>query len=515
MIKNLKLNINKIDLIEVIFNFTNKSSNFKPDYDYYNRGNKSAYNAVSNFSVPSFESGALKILEKVFPSEMEHDFLQGTLRPKDILDSDVKEVEVYARDKKVGNLDLDLINYIYSYIFNRTINLDLHISLQTVIDTLPKNTSSGFPEYKKKKDNLVVKNCLERVEEIRKFKVWHKCYDYMRKFPTTIFHRFTPKMELVNNVYDPKFKIRQIHGCPFFVVALEKLMYYNFVESFKQSFAKIYTVGYKKIDISKKLMSMRQYARINNKMIMCGDINGCDKSISKMHSSLYFQLASNFILKEFSELNKAMMCYHIRTPMLYKKGLIYSNGSTITGSWLTSSFTTINVLVSLYYSFYKIYGRLPNDNEIAIQGDDFLILIDKESDKHLIKKYMLEHNLRIRLDKSRVVGWFREIEFLGYLWNEQCSPDQTNIWIISHILYPEKYIKFEGPERIIYRILSIIINLKRYRMIFHSLTIHDRKLKELLRKRSEYKFKLISPSNEILNVVIPITKFYNIGWRML
>jgi hypothetical protein len=321
-------------------------------------------------------------------------------------------------------------------------------------------------------------------------------------------------MKLEGKSYNPNFKIRQILATSFFIVAKEKHIFYNFVESFKKSF-KTYTIGYKKEEISRKIGIVRKKAQSKNSLILCGDIKGNDKSVSLIHSTFYFQIASNFIESDQMEYFKAIICYYLRTPMLYSKGVKYSNGSTISGSWLTSSFTTVVVLIAILYSFLTIYGRLPDEDEYLIQGDDFIIVLKNKEDSFLFKEKMFEFNLRLRLDTSGLVNWYEDIEFLGFYWNYNNLPDQTDEWIISRILYPEKYIKFEGTNRIIYRTLSIILNLKRYRELYQKFKLYDKYLRILEYTSKRPTFQLIGMDNSILKITIPLMDFWRFGWRML
>jgi hypothetical protein len=153
--------------------------------------------------------------------------------------------------------------------------------------------------------------------------------------------------------------------------------------------------------------------------------------------------------------------------------------------------------------------------EYLIQGDDFIIILEKTEDAFLFKKCMRELNLRLRLNTVGLVEWYQNIEFLGYYWNKYNLPDQTDEWIISRIMYPEKYIKFDGPLRITYRILSIILNLDRYRILYNKFYECDKYLRLLSYDSDEPSFTLISPSNDILNIKIPLKRFWKYGWRML
>lgn len=503
------------DLFREVDQIINNYSLFRKDRNYLSKCSKSVYNAVSNFGVPTFESGALKLLYKVFPEINGRVFKYSDLSPQEVKEMDKKELIVYARKKKFMVSDSESLDKVLSLIDKKIYNLQKTISISEVIETLPKGSSAGFPFYGKKSslNNIrYVYECLNNVLKLTDVSEMHK---YINNFPVTIFHRFTPKMKLNGKVYEPNFKIRQILGEPFFIVALEKLILFNFVESFKKSFSNYYTVGLTKSELSERIRTLRNEARNKGKLIICGDIHGCDKSISLMHSKIYFSLAQRFIPENMLNLYKAFIVYYLRTPMIYSDGLIYSHGSTVTGSWITSSFTTLSVIIPILYYYIKLYGRFPKPEEFQVQGDDFILIINKESDKYFFKSCLKEFNLRLRLDKSNVVNCFDDIEFLGYNWDQYNQPDQSNEWVISKILYPERYMQFDGPLRIIYRILSIIINLKRFRELYYKIYQIDNQLQNFVDNYVDFKFTLISESNQILNVKIPINEFLSKGWRIL
>lgn len=500
-------------LYDRIVNFISRNQNFKPFLSEKVFYSDKIYNAVNRFGIPSFEYGAQDLINKLFPFTRDKKFIKTTVKQADVLEFDLGEVDVYKRSKPFNVKDIGLLYKVYAYIRNKINNYNDYLTLSQSLDTLPKNTSSCYPEYTKKSDSKTIKNTKNRINRVLDMVEIFEIYNYIRKFPTTIFHRFSPKMKLVNNTYDPSFKIRQIFGVPFFIVVLEKFIFNNFVTSYKNSFWNNYMVGKNKVQISEFVSKIRNQAKLTNKLILCGDISGCDKSISRTHSTLYFQMAYDFINLEYVNIFYALFIYYVRTPILYKLGIVYSNGSTVSGSWITSSFNSVCVQIALLYSFHKLYNRFPTEHEYLFQGDDFVILISNDRDKFLFKQYMLEFNLRIRLDRSELVTPYQNIEFLGYFWNEYNEPDQTDEWIVSRIMYPEKFIKFDGDFRLLYRILSIIINLKRFRVLYNRLYQFDDYLKYLLNV-SEY-FTLFDSNNNALKVRVPLKAFLTSGWRMM
>jgi hypothetical protein len=95
------------------------------------------------------------------------------------------------------------------------------------------------------------------------------------------------------------------------------------------------------------------------------------------------------------------------------------------------------------------------------------------------------------------------------------QPDQTDVWVIAKLLYPERFLKIFGPHRIIYRMLSIIINLKRFTTLFYEFKKYDYELFSLLITNKLKRFNLINRENAHTNIRIPMNDFLRYGWQLL
>lgn len=473
---------------------------------------------LKHFSVPSYESGALDLIKKAFPKYSKLSVSGSNLKPKEVLDADKDEVKIYCKRKKLKLQNKEILREVIMWIRNNYIFESSEESVPIeCLDALPKNTSTGYPEYRKKGNKLSMMNCIRRMFNVIKMAREKNIYEFMQRFPTTIFHRFTPKYKwkASHKEIKPKWKIRQIFGVPYFIVALEYFVFKDVVDSFKKSFSSVYTVGCTKLEVSSKVAEIRNLARSSNSVIMCGDISGCDKSISKTHSLFYFSFFSKYIRESRLPIFKALAKYFVFNPILYSHGLDYSHGSTVTGSWITSSFTTFSVMIPLLYSFKKRYDRFPNMNEFLIQGDDFVLILENESDKKFIKDCFGEFNLRLRLDATRVVMPHEDIEFLGYFWDYNNEPYQTDDWIVTRVLFPERFVKFTGPKRIIYRYLSIFIQLRNFRNLFAIFIKVDYELRKMYNEKIDPKFNVVDNHGNVLEVKIPISLYLKDGWRIL
>lgn len=480
--------------------------------------NKILINKLSHFSTPTVEQGALDLVKNVFPEYRGKEISKNVLKPSDVLEADNQEISIYCKDKifsvkKPVSLK-KCIDWMESKFYEKSASQE--IKLIDAINILPKNTSSGFPDFIKKGSDRSIENTYARYSELLRLGDSHQMFDYLIKFPTVIFHRFTPKYKFNKSKYiDPKWKIRQIFGVPQFIVCAEVIVFYDFINRFKRNLYDFHTIGLTKKQVSERVKKVRDKAKLEGKFILCGDISGCDKSVSKDHQLIFFNFASKYISKENFEIFKALAKYSIFTPILTRDGVKYTKGSTLTGSWITTSFTTFTIMIPLLYAFVRINNRFPKPGEMLVQGDDFIILLDEQCHDKFYKKCMLEFNLRLRLDKSRVVKPFDDIEFLGYFWNYYNEPDQTNDWIVARILFPEKFVRFTGPLRIIYKYLSVMINIKRFRILFNRFLNYDIELLNLYRFNTDPTFKLVDAQGNITNVKIPLSMYLKLGWRLL
>lgn len=487
-----------------------------PDYT------KSTLNVVSRLSIPTIEKGALGLIDRVFPKYKGKILPDTGLTVDDVKEADANEIDVYCRTKNFSD-DLDWSRF-YDTVYHLYNVLDMDNfqyykieDVQQSFDNLPKDSSSGFPYYLKKGDTKSVKYSLKCINIFKKLFYADQRFEYLFKHPTTVFHRYSSKIKSSgSNYYRNNVKVRQIFGVPQFICCLEYLYFYSFVLNFVQKLENVYVLYDTRVDTSNRISSLRDYCENNNKIILCGDIKSCDKSVSAIFHKIFFSFIVKNVKSESDR--KSIMAigkYLTYTPILScLKTKRVSDGSTVSGAWTTSIFTTFTVFIAINYSFYMLYNRFPSPEEFLIQGDDFLIAIDNHDDFFSFKKSMKDLNLTIREDSCKMSNFNDEIEFLGFFWNLNNEPDQTDLWIISKILFPSKFIKFPGADRIISRYLTLLFQLSRFLSLYNRFLAFDYYLKEKVNKYSCPTFIIIDNRGDTHINAFPINTYLTYGWKL-
>jgi len=314
-----------------------------------------------------------------------------------------------------------------------------------------------------------------------------------------------------------KFKIRQIWGVPYIIVLLEKMYFDKFIKSFSDNMSSFYTSGLTRVEISNKIKILRNKASDEGRVIMCGDIKGCDKSVP----SCFFQMLS-YMLKmsvNYDSHQCAMidmiLKYLCFTPYLDGNGnLKHTHGSTVSGSLITSMFNTFVLYTSLCYIYKVRYNRFPLDGELLVQGDDFVMLVNDIKESEMIKLQLKNFNLRLNLTETSISTCFDNIDFLGFFWNINNEPDQTDNWIIAKTVFPERYVKLAGPDRVISRYISLIFQLSRYYTLFKLFFNYDRYAKRKFQFGGDATMYIIDSKGKVHINKIPINKYLSLGWKL-
>lgn len=490
----------------------------KPSFDEISENIKGKLRKVS---LPNVESGALRLVEKVFNLNSNSIVNNSNLTVSDVKDADFEQIERYVSAKKFSHdHSKDVYSYVVDSISNRFVQngyvIKQHCSARESLDILPKDTSSCYPLYLKKSDKKSVEHCFKNIKKYVSYKYVDQKFEQLKRFPTSIFHRFTPKIKKAGKYYLNKYKIRQIFGVPQFICMLEVMFLGDFKDAFFSEFKNIFTGGLTKDEVNSKIEEIRNNCLLTDSYILCGDISACDKSVSDTFHYSFSKIVDDLITEnEIRKLVYPILKYNTYTPIISLRNKYeFSIGSTTTGSWLTTIFTTIVVYISLNYSYFKLYGSLIPDCNILIQGDDFLLIINDPKDAESIKRFMSELGLNLKIEATTSVRSDETIEFLGYFWEYNKGPNQTDEWIMARILFPEKRILFDGPGRVISRYLSLIFQLNRWKDLFYRFLTHDVFLKEEILGKETPSFEIINNNGEITYNNFPIKHALEVGWRM-
>lgn len=491
-------------------------------YNYKNFDFSKTMNKFSQFRTPRKEFGAQRLCNQVFPEFKNQIKYEVIPNQKDVNSFDAYEVKHYEMKKSCSKegISHDILGKaLYESLSKFISNTRKYSFVNNYLDCvalLPSNTSSCYPRYQKKGDINNIKKVLREMTDFEKASTFiNKCL-VLQRFPTTIFHRFTPKLKKYNNIggYKLEYKIRQIFGVSHFICALEVKFLKHFIDNFKESMKGICTIGLTRIQVSKLISNLRNNAYKSGRVIMCGDIKGCDKSVTAHFHRAFFDTLSSHVPSNFiRDCILALGNYHAFTPVLRKDSISITHGSTLSGSWITSVFNTFVVYTVLVYSYLYLYNRVPEVSEILVQGDDFVIVID-EKDEDLIAMLFKYFNLNIKESLQSICTPSEDIEFLGFKWDIFNAPYQANSWFYSRIVYPEQSVDISGTERIIVRYISLIFQSSNFRDLFKLFYEYDEYLRHKLLYEENPVFRFLDSTGKITETYIPFDKLLNLGWRL-
>lgn len=467
------------------------------------------------FSIPQKEEGIVSVAKKVYPKVIvKYEYLP---KHSDVLKEDEDTIEVHCKRKAFHwkFIDRDLFyrasKHLEEMFKGNSTYKDL-IDFDSCFDELPKDTSSCYPIYKKKGSDEAYNDSKYRFEKFLKLKSFREKISYLQKHPTTIFHRYTPKYKNKSVFY----KIRQILGVPQFIVSLEVKFLKFFKDTFLMNMGRKHTIGLTKLQISNSISKCRIKALDDNRKILCGDISGIDKN----NPSLFHKMIYHWILPNVSNIPNvrrsvlALIHYSCFTPIILKDKVVFSEGSTCSGSWFTTIFNTCVTYFILTYGYLVLYNRFPSEDEVRVQGDDFIMIIDDGDYKEWRSIFkFFGHDLKPGVTYTSDPT--EDIDFLGYKWDINCEPYQSDEWCYIRVVYPEKFIELFGAERCIYRYLSIIFNLRDSVSMFKKFFKYDRLLRDKCMRERNPTFQLINWNGDLQKAVYPLEKFLRYGWTLL
>jgi len=474
-------------------------------------------NRINQFSTPGFEKGAVSLLRNIFGKDKLNIIdIDVTPTKKDVKESDSETLKLIAQNKGPDFTRIDS---------NQFVNVLLHINnklrkegriykgfrkFENCILQIPKNTSSGYPYFGKKGDKKVINST--RIDYLKFFKE-SRTNKYLWKFPIIIFHRFQSQLIKTVRGIEKKIKIRQIQGAPFLIIILEVFFFKDFKDLFLKTFDNI-TIGLTRVKISGKIDVVRRNARSTNRKIFCGDLSKCDVSVSKSLMVALYSTAFQFIDRNLWNKASYLVYYLINSPIISTDGKIYvSKGSNPTGCWFTSIINSYCLIFVLNYFSIIVRGVFLSNDEYLVQGDDFIININDGEEK-ILKKIFEDFDFRLHLQKSIISNYNEEVKFLGFNWDFNGEPDNDDFWIISKILYPERFIELGGPERVIVRYVSLIFQIKRSIHIWNKFLMHDDYLKKKVWNDDNPEFYVLSQDGQLTKNRIPLNRLTELGWRM-
>lgn len=280
------------------------------------------------------------------------------------------------------------------------------ISASAAADYLPKNTSSGFPEFEKKSNllNLVVTQVNTML--------------YTDNF--TIFKDLITVIIWRTQVRLTGLKFRQIYMFPYLVLVCEAMFASGLLDHMS-SISSPYVYNDKFPQLAERWKSLQKYANI-----LSLDIKGFDLSVPLELIYIYFSWQRSHI--KFDTLEQAKLFENIRNYNMSCLIATSIDGKSVLFSKLCSvmsgSFNT-NLMVTFVNMFIVIYHCHANNIEVNsidlhLKGDD--ILVGTNSDDlldGLVETYSKTFLMTVALDKTQVFKRRQRIYFLGYYFDDK------------------------------------------------------------------------------------------------
>lgn len=474
-------------------------------------------NKLNSMSFPQFEEGHVHVVKKALKLEEDNFIYPRPISITEVKDSDQKEMELRSVDKTLNIFNdpvvISFVNKLWED-WNMSTFRPEPLNFSKCIELLPNTTSTGFPNFKKKSDEKEILYAEKLFSDFKSKKFVDTKLQLLLDYPSVIFHRYTPKLNSKKTKKVISYKIRQVFCLSYFITCLEVSLFYPFMDRFYKVADSFFTGKDTRVEISNKIQKVRFKAATENGVILCGDISGCDRSQSADSMKLFFSfIGSNYTNTEFKNF-LALIKFLIFTPTVDSNGDYHvTNGTVSSGSYITTVINTFIVNMALNVSYFKLYGEFIPKESHLVQGDDFIILLKNPNDYPSFCEYMFDFNLKVKKMDQTISYPSEDILFLGFFWDVNGEPDQTNEWIFTRIIFPERYINQEGPERLISRYLSLIFLLKRSTLLFNCFLFYDDYLRFKLRYDSNPSFRIVNNNGQLTDIRINIQLLLQYGWR--
>jgi hypothetical protein len=478
------------------------------------------FNRNNSFSIPTSEDRFISHLEELDPRMKSHKLRDlPDIKRGEVYIHDKRQVENYCKFKNINyyHINMSIMKQIFSEL-GRLRGNNKTISVEEAMDLLPKDTSSCYPEYSKKGEETVMEKTKELVSEIfdKADEGILKCYKHMLKLPTTVFHRFSPKLVFgKDGKIDKVNKIRQVWGVPFAISIIETLLFENAISVLQH--IKFFSYSLTRPEISIQVQNLRNKAHMKGLKVIQGDVSLIDSHHPIYSHFILFSCFFNLTKLNAKEIRVAiaLLLYHFFTPVCWmSRRLSYTSGGNKSGTRFTSIHNSIYLYIILHYFWIEKYGELPKIFDFYILGDDF-IMIGEDTDIERLKRVFSLFNLKLSVAKTRVSEPNDDLLYLGFYWNSNNEPDQTDLWWLAKTCFPERYVETTGWGRILSRVASIVFQMSSGHLIFKYLCAG--KLKRYLRnvaKRERVIIEFYEPQGEVSYATLPLDLLIEKGWRL-
>jgi hypothetical protein len=484
---------------------------------------KHLFQRAKGISVPKVETKAIELFESAMDYVKDYNLSKiKHVTPQEVYERDKIVLGKYAEPKTLDYYKIDLyelsqsLKFIKEEMFqgkSRTLTFDEAVSM------LPKDTSSCYPLFKKKRDEDAIEEARRFISKVYSCSTLEEMLDLFYTQYVYVFHRFTMKLNKKEGEIERNLKVRQVYGAPFSFVILEAMLFGD-VQS-KYSKVKLnngyFTYGFKREQVSMVVKNMRNEAIRSSKKIFCADITDNDASIVPLIPYWFYEfyLSHLKLTSKQAMIATAMCTWYIFTPVSWNsRRLLTMYGGNISGSYITSTLNSFTTLLISNYSYRKLYGTNLDPSKISILGDDFIMLLDRTSHSNLVRSYFGHFSMKLHAGKSKTVGPFDMINYLGFNWNQDNMPTNPDTWYIAKICFPERFVDVPGHERIIQRAASILYQIIGGHEIFMKVfAVQIPSFLKLLKSGVDPQIRYYDTSGSYYFFSMPYSRLISAGWR--
>jgi hypothetical protein len=393
--------------------------------------------------------------------------------------------------------------------------------IEESVETFNQGTSSGFPDYTKKRVVATKENAVARANELLRNPTTS-----IFKIPVTIFHRY--QFKTYATMTDVVCKIRIIWGYALSVLTLSGYFFREINNSF------IVTSQSKVIPASPAGRTTVQLSDLIRSFKIKGilasvDIEKFDSNVPGYMFALFFTicgLALDFTEEYEVKAYNNLMLYEIFTPFCwFSTKLKFTQRGLKSGTLITSLFGTwLSRTLQNYAALQATRGKESMGENGTAQGDDNLIntyFLALAIFVNVLKKFGFGCNLG-KCDIQKEIGG--TITWLGYTWDTLNRPTQSLNWYVAHFCYPSTYARegtypFPNDVYQTYRCLSTCLTLYNgLKMFEYLIGWNDRVYIDLLDREARgepARIPYISTAGQPSELTIPLTLIRNYNWVRL
>lgn len=395
-------------------------------------------NSASRITVPQPFNAFIELMEKsqniTFPKDLQ-------FTKEEVIASDLDAIKRFSKpDFDTSKLDLLLlfkasIQTFFDLGFHRLNNVELALEPEESALSFPKSTSSGFPVFRPKGEEIAVTDAVEFCENF----LTKPSINQLLTTPTAVFHRFQYKIS--DNYKDLTKKIRAIWGISFRVSTIEGVFFRKIVKgiaSYQSSLSvPLMATGIRNVGVSRKIISN---FRNRFKRIYSIDAVSFDSTIPSYMWIVFYSVLFAFLNVSAMQIKQltALAVFHNFTPYVYlDTRLKFQRKGIPSGSLITQLFGSFVSRTIVNYAFYETTG-LPARDRCTVLGDDNLVSGDYFSLEYLTLVYQ-KFGVQVSLQKSSVHLNTEPIIFLGRVWDIENRPTAPLKWYIAHLALPSKF----------------------------------------------------------------------------